>query len=117
MVVWTFTVSFAWQWGHDAGTRRRTGVSGMGHGNHINMGKRVVSEARAGEKAARGLFVVGMAGTGAAIGEGRAIWRTSLALVLLKPLGRFGYRLPFLRQPAVILDVLRVPSTEDCAAN
>jgi hypothetical protein len=36
---------------------------------------------------ARALFAVGVAGTGAAIGERRAIWRTSLALVLLKPLG------------------------------
>jgi hypothetical protein len=68
-------------------------------------------------KSREGLFAVGMAGTGAAIGERRAIWRTSLALVLLKPLGRFGYRLPFLRCPAVVLDVLRVPSTKDRAAN
>jgi hypothetical protein len=36
------------------------------------------------------LLAVGVPGTGAAIGERNAIWRTSLALVVLKPLGRFG---------------------------
>ena len=58
-----------------------------------------------------------MAGTRAVIGECNPIWRTSLALVLLKPLGRFWNRLPFLRRPAIIVDVLRVPSTEDSATN
>ena len=68
-------------------------------------------------KSSEGLFAVGMAGTGAAIGERRAIWRTSLALVLLKPLGGFRERLPFLRRPAFILDFSRVPSTEDRTTN
>jgi hypothetical protein len=64
-----------------------------------------------------GLFAIGVAGTGAAIGERRSIRRTSLALVLLKPLRGFGYRLPFLRCPTLILDFFRVPSTKDRAAN
>ena len=63
------------------------------------------------------LFAAGVAGTGAAIGERRAIWRTSLALVVLKPLRGFGHRLPFLGRPTRILDLVRVLSTEDRAAN
>jgi hypothetical protein len=39
--------------------------------------------------AKRAPFAVGVAGTGAAVGERRAIWRTSLALVLLQPLRGF----------------------------
>lgn len=36
------------------------------------------------------LLAVGVPGAGAAIGERNAIWRTSLALVVLKPLRGFG---------------------------
>jgi len=45
------------------------------------------------------LFAVGVAATGAAIGECRAIRRTS-AVVLLKPLRGFGSRLPLFRRSA-----------------
>ena len=65
----------------------------------------------------RTLFVAGVAGTGTAIGESRAIGRTSLALVVLQSLGRFEDGLPFLCRPTPILNLVGVPLTEDGAAN
>jgi len=47
------------------------------------------------------LFAVGVAGTGAAIGERCAVWRTSLALVVLQPLGGFRQRRPQRTEPRI----------------
>jgi hypothetical protein len=56
--------------------------------NHAPMVQ--ASHPRPSSQTVTALFAVGVPGTGAAIGERNAIWRTSLALVVLKPLGRFG---------------------------